>query len=34
VLGHEWVRARKDRTGFLAGRLVHSAPPSHTPVTI
>ncbi|KYQ52330.1 Testis-specific serine/threonine-protein kinase 1 [Trachymyrmex zeteki] len=32
VLGHEWVRARKDRTGFLAGRLVHSAPPSHTPM--
>ncbi|TGZ46505.1 Uncharacterized protein DBV15_10345 [Temnothorax longispinosus] len=33
VLGHEWVRARKDRTGCLAGRLIYSAPPSHTPVT-
>ncbi|XP_018393602.1 PREDICTED: testis-specific serine/threonine-protein kinase 3 isoform X2 [Cyphomyrmex costatus] len=32
MLGHEWVRARKDKTGSLAGRLVHSAPPSHTPM--
>lgn len=34
VLGHEWMRARKERTSSLAGRLVHSAPPSHTPVII
>lgn len=32
VLSHEWMRARKERTSSLAGRLVHSAPPSHTPV--
>ncbi|GLG97231.1 Uncharacterized protein GBIM_04026 [Gryllus bimaculatus] len=29
VLAHEWVRTRKDKTGSLAGRLVHSAPPIH-----
>lgn len=34
VLSHDWIRTRKDRTGSLIGRLVHSAPPSHTPVTI
>lgn len=27
VIAHEWVRIRKDRTGALIGRLVHSAPP-------
>lgn len=27
VIAHEWVRIRKDRTGALVGRLVHSAPP-------
>ncbi|XP_072754546.1 testis-specific serine/threonine-protein kinase 3 isoform X1 [Anoplolepis gracilipes] len=32
VLGHEWMRATKERTSSLAGRLVHSAPPSHTPM--
>lgn len=29
VLGHEWVRPRKDKPGSLVGRLVHSAPPVH-----
>ncbi|XP_012266943.2 testis-specific serine/threonine-protein kinase 2 [Athalia rosae] len=33
VLGHEWVRARKDKTGSLVGRLVHSAPPIHQQVS-
>lgn len=32
VLSHEWVRARKDKTGSLVGRLVHSAPPIHPQV--
>lgn len=27
VIQHEWVRARKDRTSSVIGRLVHSAPP-------
>ncbi|XP_078033887.1 testis-specific serine/threonine kinase [Augochlora pura] len=30
VLAHEWVRAKKDKTGSLSGRLVHSAPPIHS----
>lgn len=29
VIGHDWVRIRKDRTSTLVGRLVHSAPPGH-----
>ncbi|KAF2905339.1 hypothetical protein ILUMI_00841 [Ignelater luminosus] len=33
VLGHDWVRAKKDRATSLIGRLVHSAPPPvHAPV--
>ncbi|EZA58692.1 testis-specific serine/threonine-protein kinase 3 [Ooceraea biroi] len=32
VLGHEWMRTKKERAGSLTGRLVHSAPPSHTPM--
>lgn len=34
VLTHEWVRSRREKTGSLVGRLVHSAPPSHAPVRI
>lgn len=29
VLGHEWVRTKKEKPGSLTGRLVHSAPPIH-----
>ncbi|KAI4495414.1 hypothetical protein M0802_008628 [Mischocyttarus mexicanus] len=32
VLGHEWVRTRKEKINSLAGRLVHSAPPIHPQV--
>lgn len=32
VITHDWVRARKDRTSSLIGRLVHSAPPAQIPV--
>ncbi|XP_076234424.1 testis-specific serine/threonine kinase [Calliopsis andreniformis] len=32
VLGHEWVRAKKEKPGLLTGRLVHSAPPNHPQV--
>lgn len=32
VLGHEWVRTRKDKSGSVTGRLVHSAPPIHPQV--
>lgn len=27
VLGHDWVRVRKDKNNLMTGRLVHSAPP-------
>ncbi|XP_047345359.1 testis-specific serine/threonine-protein kinase 1 [Vespa velutina] len=33
VLGHEWVRTRKEKTNSLAGRLIHSAPPIHQQVS-
>ncbi|XP_046741070.1 testis-specific serine/threonine-protein kinase 2 [Diprion similis] len=33
VLGHEWVRTRKEKPGSLGGRLVHSAPPIHPQVS-
>ncbi|XP_024938854.1 testis-specific serine/threonine-protein kinase 2 [Cephus cinctus] len=29
VLNHEWIRTKKDKSGSLVGRLVHSAPPIH-----
>lgn len=32
VLGHEWVRTKKEKPGSLTGRLVHSAPPIHAQV--
>lgn len=32
VLGHEWVRTKKDKSATIAGRLVHSAPPIHPQV--
>ncbi|XP_043274161.1 testis-specific serine/threonine-protein kinase 1 isoform X2 [Venturia canescens] len=33
VLGHEWVRTKKDKSASIAGRLVHSAPPIHPQVS-
>ncbi|XP_012275615.1 testis-specific serine/threonine-protein kinase 3 isoform X2 [Orussus abietinus] len=33
VLTHEWVRPRKDKTGSMVGRLVHSAPPIHPQIS-
>lgn len=30
VITHEWVRSRKERGNSIIGRLVHSAPPTHT----
>ncbi|KAJ8672971.1 hypothetical protein QAD02_004232 [Eretmocerus hayati] len=29
ILAHDWIRAKKDKIGSSAGRLVYSAPPIH-----
>lgn len=34
IINHEWLSMKKDKSGSLAGRLVHSAPPSHLQVIV